>query len=420
MRRENTGCVWLQRIISCALVVMAGVAQADFDVARVEQSVARIVVDFGGGEFGTGTGIILNAAGDVATNFHVIDGARRIEVLRSGAAEALPAAVVWRAAGLDLAVVRARGAGLTPATVAAPAGGIAKGAPVYAMGFPGLADRLGAAVDATVTDGIISRFSREPWAAGGPALAVIQHTAAVNFGNSGGPLFDACGRVVGVNTKAIDAAAGHGVFLASAIGELTRALDANGIEYSADTAACTSTAATSATAAAANIDARLLWWAAVMVVALAVIFMLAQRKPRERIVRVVEGYSRRASRVVQRSGAKTHAPGVLLAGFAGDGRPLRICIDAAALNAARIGVSIGRAPALVDIPLDDAQVSRRHARFCARAAHALVEDLNSANGTRLNGKRLKPFCPAKVQPGDTVRLGNIELTVSALSRDGTP
>jgi len=88
MRRENTGCVWLQRIISCALVVMAGVAQADFDVARVEQSVARIVVDFGGGEFGTGTGIILNAAGDVATNFHVIDGARRIEVLRSGAAEA--------------------------------------------------------------------------------------------------------------------------------------------------------------------------------------------------------------------------------------------------------------------------------------------------------------------------------------------
>jgi len=56
----------------------------------------------------------------------------------------------------------------------------------------------------------------------------------------------------------------------------------------------------------------------------------------------------------------------------------------------------------------------------ARGEHAAVEDLNSANGTRLNGKRLKPFCPAAVQPGDAVRLGNIEFTVTALSRDRQP
>jgi len=417
MWRENTGRAWPRRIISCALAVMASVAQADFDVARVERSVARIVVDFGGGRFGTGTGIILNARGDVATNLHVIDGdARRVDVLRSGATDALPATVVRRWPELDLAVLRVSGAALSPAKIAAAR--IAKGAPVYAMGFPGLADRHGAATDATVTDGIVSRLSAEPWEDGGPVLSIIQHTAAINPGNSGGPLFDACGRVVGVNTKVIDAAAGHGLFLASAGGELTRALDANGIDYLTDRAACDS-------AAAANIDARVLQWGAAVVVLLLVIFMLALRRPRARIARVVEGYSRRASRAVHLGDApvgrrhggatKTRAPGLLLTGVAGDGRALRINIDAEALNAARVGVSVGRAPALVDAPLLDAQVSRRHARFCARGEHATVEDLNSANGTRLNGKRIKPYQPARVRPGDTVRLGNIEFTVAALA-----
>lgn len=141
-------------------------------------------------------------------------------------------------------------------------------------------------------------------------------------------------------------------------------------------------------------------------------------------MRVVDGYSRR---IIQRNDApvgrhkkssggavKTHAPGLLLAGFSGDGRPLRVRVEADALNAARIGISVGREPALVDVSLNDAQISRRHLRFSARAHHAVVEDLNSANGTRLNGKRIAPYHPAPVRPGDTLRLGNIEFTVSAL------
>lgn len=163
----------------------------------------------------------------------------------------------------------------------------------------------------------------------------------------------------------------------------------------------------------------MLWWGAALVVVLLLILLLILRRPRERIVRVVDGYSRR---IIRRSGehkrssanAKTHAPGLLLAGFSGDGRPLRLSIDADALNTARIGISVGREPALVDMPLNGAQISRRHLRFSARAHRAFVNDLNSANGTRLNGKRIAPFCPAPVRPGDTLRLRNIEFTVSAL------
>lgn len=442
-------------VVLCALLVAAGgAAHADFNAAQVEPSVVRIVADRGG-EYSAGTGFALNANGDVATNHHVIAGARRIEVLRSGSIDALPATVVWRSPELDLAVLRATGLGATPAKIAASAGDIAKGAAVYAMGFPGLADADGLASDATVTGGIIGRLFAGAWGGGETALSIIQHSAAVNPGNSGGPLFDACGRVVGVNTQAsgaarierdergrvLDIVAGQGVFFASDIGELARALDANRVGYLIDDTVCVS-AATSA----ANIDAeardtaehaqsqaqraaqiaaenraRMLWWGAAIAVVLALIFILALRKPRERIVRVVDGYSR----IIDRSGAltgrrgrpggarKTHAPGLLLAGFSGSGHPLRVRVNADALNTAPVGISVGREPALVDIELPGAQISRRHARFSARDKHALVEDLNSANGTRLNGKQIKPYQPTPLRPGDTLRLGDIEFTVSA-------
>ena len=443
-------------VVLCALLVaVGGAARTDFNAAQVEPSVVRIVADRGG-EYSAGTGFALNANGDVATNHHVIVGARRIEVLRSGSIDALPATVVWRSRELDLAVLRAPELGATPAKIAASTGDIAKGAAVYAMGFPGLADADGLASDATVTGGIVGRLFDGAWGGGETALSIIQHSAAVNPGNSGGPLFDACGRVVGVNTQAsgaarierdergrvLDIVAGQGVFFASDIGELVRALDANGVGYLIDDTVCVSAAAS-----AANIDAdarntaehaqsqaqraaqiaaenraRMIWWGAAIAVVLALILMLALRKPRERIVRVVDGYSR----IIDRSGAltgrhgrlaggarKTHAPGLLLAGFSGSGHPLRVRVESAALNTAPVGISVGRELALVDIELPGAQISRRHARFSARDKHALVEDLNSANGTRLNGKQIKPYQPTPLRPGDTLRLGDIEFTVSA-------
>ena len=443
-------------VVLCALLVaVGGAARTDFNAAQVEPSVVRIVADRGG-EYNAGTGFALNANGDVATNHHVIVGARRIDVLRSGSIDALPATVVWRSRELDLAVLRAPELGATPAKIAASTGDIAKGAAVYAMGFPGLADADGLASDATVTGGIVGRLFDGAWGGGETALSIIQHSAAVNPGNSGGPLFDACGRVVGVNTQAsgaarierdergrvLDIVAGQGVFFASDIGELVRALDANGVGYLIDDTVCVSAAAS-----AANIDAdarntaehaqsqaqraaqiaaenraRMIWWGAAIAVVLALILMLALRKPRERIVRVVDGYSR----IIDRSGAltgrhgrlaggarKTHAPGLLLAGFSGSGHPLRVRVESAALNTAPVGISVGRELALVDIELPGAQISRRHARFSARDKHALVEDLNSANGTRLNGKQIKPYQPTPLRPGDTLRLGDIEFTVSA-------
>ena len=73
------------------------------------------------------------------------------------------------------------------------------------------------------------------------------------------------------------------------------------------------------------------------------------------------------------------------------------------------GFVLGRDGALVDATLDHQSVSRRHARLTRRDGRLCVEDLNSTNGTRVNGRRLEPFAPRVLAPGDAVALGEVAL-----------
>ena len=73
------------------------------------------------------------------------------------------------------------------------------------------------------------------------------------------------------------------------------------------------------------------------------------------------------------------------------------------------GFVLGRDSALVDATLDHRSVSRRHARLTRRDGRLRVEDLNSTNGTRVNGRRLEPFAPRVLAPGDAVALGEVDL-----------
>ena len=73
------------------------------------------------------------------------------------------------------------------------------------------------------------------------------------------------------------------------------------------------------------------------------------------------------------------------------------------------GFVLGRDGLLVDAVLDHRSVSRRHARLTHREGRLCVEDLNSTNGTRVNGRRLEPFAPRVLAPGDAVALGDVDL-----------
>ncbi len=150
-------------------------------------------------EAGRGTGFIIDAAGYIVTNQHVVEGGTGFEVILANG-ESRPAELVGADPLSDLAVVRI--AGDVPASVAfGDSNTLRQGQPVLAIGSP-LGEFTG-----TVTSGIISALNRDfPTQAGsgeGVYTDLIQHDAAINPGNSGGPLFDLAGRVIGVNTLGI-------------------------------------------------------------------------------------------------------------------------------------------------------------------------------------------------------------------------
>ncbi len=152
-------------------------------------------------EAGRGTGFIIDQAGHVVTNEHVVRGGDAFQVILSDGS-VRPATVVGADPQSDLAVVRIEGDGEAPAVVEfGDSEALRQGQPVLAIGSP-LGDFTG-----TVTDGIVSALNRDfPGAARQGEAAytnLIQHNAAINPGNSGGPLFDLNGRVIGVNTLGI-------------------------------------------------------------------------------------------------------------------------------------------------------------------------------------------------------------------------
>ena len=149
--------------------------------------------------------------------------------------------------------------------------------------------------------------------------------------------------------------------------------------------------------------------------------VLAMRKPRQAIVRVAGNAMEPLRRSFKPAGHKPAAAApsketarVVLTGFDSRGKPVNIPLPDAELDPKRGGFTLGRHHLLVDRTLDDERVSKRHVRFTYSGHGYFVEDLNSTNGTVINGTQpCPPFKPMPLRPGDTVRLGGIELIVSA-------
>jgi len=143
-----------------------------------------------------GTGLIVTSDGEIVTNAHVVGNARTVHVRLNGESEPRDAAVVAADSLRDLALLRVDAKGLSPATFAAP-DDIRLGDEVLAIGYA-----LDLDGDPTVTLGIVSALHRTLNTESGSLKGLIQTDAAVSSGNSGGPLVDALGRVVGITTLA--------------------------------------------------------------------------------------------------------------------------------------------------------------------------------------------------------------------------
>lgn len=106
------------------------------------------------------------------------------------------------------------------------------------------------------------------------------------------------------------------------------------------------------------------------------------------------------------------AQGWLLSGFDDKGRTVRLEVNDKELAAQDEGVVIGRHPDLAQIVLSDDSVSRQHARLSLKGKRLVVEDLDSANGTIVNGERLIPKRGFALKRGATIEFGAVKLTVS--------
>jgi putative serine protease PepD len=143
---------------------------------------------------GTGTGVVITSDGDILTNDHVVDGADTVYVLFAGDTEPTPATVIAVDAGNDLALIHVDKTGLTPAVFADPSS-IDIGDEVVAVGFA-----LDLDGGPTVTRGIVSALNRTIVSGDGALDGLIQTDTAISSGNSGGPLVNTRGQVIGINT----------------------------------------------------------------------------------------------------------------------------------------------------------------------------------------------------------------------------
>ncbi len=179
-------------------------------VSQVGPAVVTVVVaQSASGSGGRGTGFVVSDDGYVISNWHVVSGADNLTVIMADGDERA-AELVGEDRVSDLAVLRIEGD--VPATVAlGDSATLQPGQPVLALGSP-----LGTFTN-TVTRGVISGLGRTIPGAG-LYTDLVQHDAAVNPGNSGGPLVNLAGEVVGVNTLGIsatpDGASAQGIFFA--------------------------------------------------------------------------------------------------------------------------------------------------------------------------------------------------------------
>jgi hypothetical protein len=440
-------------LLCVALAGLPGPAAAKFDFSKVDPSVVRVLVISKGadgklGLAGHGSGFVV-ADELVVTNNHVAspdpkelqsqnqtfagllipDGGYKAENLKA-------AQVVKLWPELDLALLRVPGLKRPPVPLStvSPDTSPERGENVYAVGFPGAADVGGANQDeslkATLTSGEVGRIVFGRGSNDQKARPIIQHNAPINPGNSGGPLFNECYEVVGVNTFGPRSimpvlkddkgnpviAAGSavtGIFFSPHISSLVEVLRGQGVNFTAAASRCV--------APTPGQSPMTYVYFAVAILLAAAALVMAMRKPRQQVVRVVETYSemlrRKAPAAREEARAVSEAPatgpGWLLSGRDSTGKTIRLSVSAAQLAHAKKGLVIGRQRSVSDLIIDDPSVSRRHARVQSAGKGLAVVDLNSSNGTKVGSRQLKPYGePTMVGPGDVVAVGDVKLTLS--------
>ncbi len=219
-------------VISLSLAVYAATSVPE-PVIEATESVVRVLSEYADG-YATGSGFVIKSDSDetlIATNYHVVDGNPYSISVWLSEDETVSATILAYTKQKDMCILKLAYPVSLSSLVFSELGAT-QGAAVYAVGFPGAADYLSdkeahTSADATITDGIVSAVREATVSSYGTPTKILQINAAINSGNSGGPLFNADGEVVGINTYGINDA--QGIFGAIDVSELKAFVQDNAI-----------------------------------------------------------------------------------------------------------------------------------------------------------------------------------------------
>jgi S1-C subfamily serine protease len=210
--QASTGGQTVVQMNSSDAIVQVAAKVSPAVVTITSQAAAGAVSPFSVPSTGVGSGFIYDANGLILTNYHVVEGAGALTVTLQDGRE-LPGRVAASDPDHDLAVVRIDATGLPTVAIGSSAS-LKVGQLVVAIGSP-----LGTFTD-SVTSGILSATGRSITVRDSSTRQartmsnLLQTDAAINEGNSGGPLLDASGRVIGINTASAASAEGLGFAIA--------------------------------------------------------------------------------------------------------------------------------------------------------------------------------------------------------------
>lgn len=450
----------IERLLAAALLSSLAFAPAiadedEPDTASVEKAVVQVwnYAENAQGQvqYSRGSGFVVSRDGYIVTNNHVVEDEKRLSVLFPGEPEpsnqtelrdlflkGRNARVIVASPSRDLAIIKVEGRMSASLTLAdAP---LAKNMKVSAIGYPGAAEGLfrSPTADPTVTSGVIGRTYSAPFSYANTkeSIPVIQHSAYINHGNSGGPLIDVCGRVIGVNTWSsfdeikADGSGGaqiesnSGVYYASNATKLIAFLRESQVPMDIASDAC----------APGHMRSMIeyVMFAALLAAVIGLSLTMMFRQPRLAVVgavnRSAEAVSRRISRrhfdergeadagasaQARRAAERPEAtarvtPNAFRAlRFTGRGEAQRYSFEITRnmLQRTHDGIVLGRLENGVDIRIDNAEVSRRHARIFLRGTQVMIEDLGALNGTMVSGARALQGAPVPLSDACTIAFG---------------
>lgn len=406
------------RIVLAFIFAFLGVTAKADDLrdlaAYLDNSVARVYGMNSSGSQWSGTGFFLGEAAQSGqyfflTNHHVVEGARSLTIVMAGENEVEPTVftgrVLQQSNSYDMALLRVtlkEGPDLKPDFLKLSAHSVQQGDSVVAYGFPAYSDSVLtqandlARFEGTMTQGIVSKtltsaISRLLSGETGDdfAIELIHHSAAISGGNSGGPLVNRCGVVVGQNTfKSTKEGVDDGFFSPS-----SKAIRS----FLSQTSFSPTVVRRPCNGKFSSGGGWMPWAIGGLGVALvagagAAVWMLLQQRG---------GTGRRRKNRSKPVGRNTPFLTLSLEGQS----------QQVTLAALKEGISIGR-DERADVHFDHPRLSRIHAKMILRDRKLQIQDANSTNGTKVDDRKLPPRAAVQIGMSSRIELGDVALTLT--------